>query len=317
LQKKVLPNFFIVGAAKAGTTSFAEYLGQHPQVYMSPVKEPNYFSSDIESRHIRERIQPEEYFAVQPLRKRHALCVRQPEHYEQLFAAAGDAKAIGEASVSYIYSEFAPRRIAAEIADPRILVFLRNPVERAYSHFQMDLVFGVANTDDFLEAVEVDRHSPRKGWGVSHLYVELGLYVPQLKRWLAAFPADRVKICLHDDYKKDVGPTLLAIFSFLGVEQTLADISFDVKHGEAGRNSTIKGLDTLSETRPYRILRGAVPPVMRAGVKRLLSRKPRKLRVSEFEALIPYFREDIRELSSLLGRDLSHWLVPSPAMLRA
>lgn len=314
MRKKVLPNFFIVGAAKAGTTSFAEYLGQHPQVYMSPVKEPHYFCTDIESRHILEKVQPEEYFSVQPLRKRHALCVRQAAHYEQLFAAAGDAKAVGEASVSYFYSECAPRRIAAEITDPKILIFLRNPVERAYSHFKMDLALGISCTDDFLEAVRIDHASPQKGWGISHLYVELGLYVPQLRRFLDSFPADRLKICVYDDYQSDVRPTLIEILSFLGVDQTLRQISVDAKHGETQRQPAFTKIDALSETRPYRMLRAAVPPLVRSKMKKMLSRKPRKLRVSEFNALIPYFREDIYELSSLLGRDLSHWLVPAPAL---
>ncbi len=309
MKKQVLPNFFIVGAAKAGTTAFAEYLGQHRQVYLSPVKEPHYFSSDIDSSCIPEDVQPDEYFSVQPLARRHALCVRRPEHYEQLFAAAGDAKAVGEASVSYLYSPLAPGRISAEVPDPRILIFLRNPVERAYSHFQMDLALDLADTEDFLRAVDTDARVPKKGWGVSHLYVELGLYVPQLKRYLERFPPDRIKICLHDDYRKDVRRTLLEILAFLGVEQSLADISPDKKHGETLRKPILNG---VSETGTYRLLRGAVPPVLRSKIRTLLTRRPRGLRRQEFEALVPLFREDILELSSMLRRDLSHWLVPPP-----
>lgn len=314
---KILPNFFIVGAAKCGTTSFAEYLSEHPQVYMSPVKEPHYFASDIDAGLIRENIEPDEYFSARPLGKRHALCVRRPEHYEQLFADAGNAVAIGEASVSYLYSMHAPIRISEEISDPRILVFLRNPIERAYSHFQMDLTFEVAGSEDFLKAVEMDMQSPRKGWGISHLYVELGQYASQLKRYLARFPSERIKVCLHDDFRKEVGATLLDILSFLGLEQTLSSIAVDVKHGEAWRRPIFSGMNRLGETASYRILRHAVPQSVRAKAKALLSRKPRVMRRHEFEAMVPLFRDDVVELSSLLGRDLSHWLVPPPGMLKS
>lgn len=319
MKDRVQPNFFIVGAAKAGTTSFAEYLGQHPQVFMSPVKEPHYFSSDIDSARIPQRIRPEEYFSVQPLQKRHALCIRRLEQYEQLFASAGDAKAIGEASPSYLYSEVAPRRIAAEIDDPRVLIFIRNPILRAYSHFQMDVTFRVAATKDFLEAVELDWNAPRKGWGVSHLYVELGLYTSQLKRYMQWFPADRVKICLHDDYRQDARRTLLEILSFLGVEERLDGIRVDAKHGFAWRRPMIPAMNggSGSQSSAYRILRKAIPWGLRPKLKRVLSRDPRRMRRREFEAMVPHFREDIRELSSILRRDLSHWLVPPPGMLNS
>jgi Sulfotransferase domain len=314
---KILPNFFIIGAAKCGTTSFAEYLEQHPQVYMSPVKEPHYFASDIESGVIREDVEPDEYFSVRPLGKRHALCVRRQEHYEQLFVAAADSKAIGEASPSYLYSTHAPRRIHEEIADPRFLVFLRNPIERAYSHFQMDLIFEVAESDDFLQAVEMDARAPRKGWGVSHLYVELGLYSDQLKRYLEYFPADHLKVCIHDDYRQDVRATLLDILSFLGVERTLSSIDVDTRHGEAWRKPMFSAMNRLREKRTYRALQRVVPQSLRSKAKMLLSRKQRRMCRPEFEALLPLFRESILELSSLLRRDLSHWLVPPPYMLRS
>jgi hypothetical protein len=319
LKERLLPNFFIVGAAKAGTTSFAEYLGQHPQIFMSPVKEPHYFSSDIDCARIPQRVQPEEYFSIRPLQKRHALCIRLPEQYEQLFASAGGAKAVGEASPSYLYSDVAPRRIAAEVDDPRVLIFVRNPVLRAYSHFQMDITFKAAATDDFLRAVEIDWNAPHKGWGVSHLYVELGLYVPQLKRYLARLPADRVKICLQDDYRQDARRTLLEILSFLGVEQRLDGIGVDAKHGQAWRRPMIRAMNggSGSQSGTYRILRKAVPTALRPKLKTLLSRKPRQMRRHEFEAMVPHFREDVRELSSMLRRDLSHWLVPPPGMLKS
>ena len=307
-KKNVGPNFFIVGAAKAGTTSFAEYLSQHPQVYMSPVKEPHYFSSEIDGTPFRQNIQPEKYFSLHPLPKRHALYVRRPEHYEQLFAAAGDAKVRGEASPSYLYSEVAPERISAEIDDPRFLVLLRNPIERAYSHFRMH--YG-NDTDDFVKAVQKDFRSPRKGWGISTLYVELGRYVPQLKRYFDRFPRDRIKICFYDDFSVDLRRTLLEVLSFLEIDATLDGISIGVRYNEShGRPAIFRETSPLNRLPPYRLVRDTISHEVRLKIRRLLSRRPRAMRPEEYEAVASYFREDVLELSQLLDRDLTHWLRP-------
>lgn len=307
-KKKVAPNFFILGAAKAGTTSFAEYLSQHPQVYMSPVKEPHYFSSDIDCTRIPEHTPPQKYFSLLPLRKRHALYVRQPEHYDLLFAAAGDAKVRGEASPSYLYSELAPKRISEEISDPKFLVLLRNPIERAYSHFRMH--YG-KDTDDFVKSVQRDFQCSRKGWGVSLLYVELGCYAPQLKRYFARFPRDRIKICFYDDFRVDLRQTLLEVLSFLEIDETLDSISIGVRYNESyGRPAILRETSPLNRLGPYRLVRDAIPHEARLKIRRLMSRRPRPILREEYQAVVPYFREDVLELSELLRRDLTHWLRP-------
>lgn len=307
-KKTVGPNFFIVGAAKAGTTSFAEYLSQHSQVYMSPVKEPHYFSSEIDGARLRQNIEPEKYFSIQPLPKRHALYVRRPEHYQQLFAAAAQAKVRGEASPSYLYSEVAPRRIAEEIEDPRFLILLRNPIERAYSHFRMH--YG-NDTDDFVKAVARDFHSPNKGWGISTLYVELGRYVPQLKRYLERFPRNRIKICFYDDFSVDLRRSLLEVLSFLEVDATLDGISIGVRYNEShGRPKIFRETSPLNRLWPYRLVRDTISHEYRLKIRHLLSRPPRPMLPEEYAAVASYFREDVLELSELLGRDLTHWLRP-------
>src|SRR5436309_11753413 len=113
-----LPNFLIIGAAKAGTTSLYHYLRQHPDIYMSPVKEPAYYASaSVAARSGRSR------------------GIRTRAAYERLFAAAGAERARGEASPQYLNDDAAPDRIAADLRDVRLIVSLRNPVDRAYSSY--------------------------------------------------------------------------------------------------------------------------------------------------------------------------------------
>src|SRR5882762_3511359 len=123
-----LPNFFIVGAPKAGTTSLYWYLDQHPQVYMSPIKEPNYFAAEIREENFDPKLDTRglREFLSGPMReKRFGGIVADWEDYLRLFASANNESALGEASVAYLWSPTAPQRIAGRIPDAKILVMLR------------------------------------------------------------------------------------------------------------------------------------------------------------------------------------------------
>jgi len=116
---EVWPNFFIVGAPRAGTTSLYFYLKQVPEVYLSPVKEPNYFSV---------KIIPDDHYL---------LPIRNKKNYLKLFEKVKDEKAIGEASPSYLEDPETPYLISQDVSDARIIAILRDPVERAFSHYLM------------------------------------------------------------------------------------------------------------------------------------------------------------------------------------
>ena len=136
----IWPNFFIVGVAKAGTTSLSEWLKQHPQIYIPALKEPRYFASDL----------------VDPIVRN---VVRTKEDYLALFVKARNHKARGEASTSYFtHWQQVPERIKRTIPDARIIILLRDPVERAYSSYLM-LVRQGYETLPFSEAVRSNRFS--------------------------------------------------------------------------------------------------------------------------------------------------------------
>jgi hypothetical protein len=198
---EIWPNFFLVGAAKAGTTSIYNYLSKHPEVFFPVVKEPHFFT----------RVSPalEQRFLIEAVTKRSA--------YLRLYSHASGHSVIGDASPSYLWHPKVPQRIRAEVPHAKIAVILRDPVERAYSHYLMDYREGAQNKP-FYEALLVDMNRREKGWGVSYLYYELGLYAAQVQRYLETFEAERLKVLMFDDFRRDAKAVLREIAEFLGLD---------------------------------------------------------------------------------------------------
>ena len=173
-----MPNFFIVGAQKAGTTSLYYYLKQHPQIYMSPRKEPHFF----EGMH---------WDFYRPGRM--ALPVTDLADYQALFEGVTDEKAIGEASASYLYSPKAPTLIKRSIPYARLIAILRNPADRAYSNFLHCVRAGRESIVDFAEALRVEEGRIKGNWGPLWHYKQKGFYYAQVKRYLDTFGRDPVQ----------------------------------------------------------------------------------------------------------------------------
>ena len=199
------PNLFVVGAAKAGTTSLAYYLQQHPDIYVSPFKEPHHFS----------RIAPS------PELKAFFPSVADEANYLKLFRDARQESILCEASTSYLWAEKTPQRIFERVPEAKIIILLREPVGRAYSHYLNDTREGT-ETRPFLQAVTEDYARQSKGWGVSHLYADLGLYCQQVEAYLSVFPRDNVYIEFFETFIKDPLPVLESIFDFLDVDPSFA-----------------------------------------------------------------------------------------------
>lgn len=184
------PNLFVVGAPKAGTTSLHRYLDQHPDIAMAPDKEPWFFTRDPD------RIEAEE------------------EDYLDLFAGL-DATYVGEATPSYLRHPDVPARIHDRRPDARIVVSLRDPVERAWSHYLMEHREGREDRS-FAEAVDAELASDE----VDPLarIVEPGRYREQVRRYLETFGEDQVHVLLLDDLGEDPHGTLEGIAAFLDVD---------------------------------------------------------------------------------------------------
>jgi hypothetical protein len=274
-----LPNFLIVGAPKCGTTSLYQYLRQHPDVYMSPLKEPRYFPC----------------FGVLPGESG----VRDRAEYERLFDGAKTERAIGEASPNYLHAPQAAERIAAELPDAKIIVSLRNPADRTYSSY-----LGRVRRGAEKRPVE-DASQP------GNYFFDASLYSDALARYFAIFGKSRVKVLLFDDLARDTAAALRDLCAFLDIAPNAA-IDAQARHnvGLMPKWTAVDAIVVHAAT----AARDLLPVSMRGTgltmrVRRLWLRPPPPLPAALRASLLHAFEPDIRRTGKLIGRDLSGWLV--------
>lgn len=286
------PNFFIVGAAKAGTTSLHAYLSKHPDVFMSALKEPHYFAS----------------FELKPEFDNFLPVIRDLRSYQELFRGSEDSRAVGESSPSYLCDPDAATLIKSAIPDAKIIISLRNPVQRAFSHYLMEYHAGRESLP-FEEAVQADLSRSEKGWGRSFQYVELGLYADQVERYLSTFGRSRVSVILFEDLIRKTPTVMSDIATFLGInpsgypQSAFDDVYFPF---EATRSRLARRVLRWSSLRHWS--RNWVPQEVRRVVRnRLLYRASDKpqLKGETRKALASRFESDLLRLEGILARDLS------------
>jgi len=276
-------NTFIVGAPKAGTTSLHHYLSQHTNVSMSSVKEPNFFSSkEVESLFYNSK------------------CVDDSNDYHKLFSK--EKKQIrGEASVSYLFYENVPKRIHNYNSEAKIIIMLREPIERAFSHYLMDCRLGFCS-----EKLEDIIANPQSFPQYFQQYLELGNYYSQLKRYQDIFGKEKLLIIFYDDFKTDTKKVMKSVFSFLQIEQQ--EIDFSIRNPFLSPSSPL-----ISMLYKLNIIRKGVKAFM---PKRLLSlirsncfsakSKPMLSKATE-QQLKAFYKSDVFQLEKLLNTDLARW----------
>jgi hypothetical protein len=297
----MMPNFLVIGAARSGTTSLYRYLGSHPEIYMSPVKEPNFFAQD-EGRF--------DFGASAPgQRIRTRLSVFDSAKYEALFAGVTDEKAIGEASPSYLGSPGAAERIQRTIPAARLIAILRHPAERAYTNYMGRLRDGRESSLDPYEAIGGALRGESPPWR-SEVYISQGFYHERLRPFYERFDRKQIQVCLFDDFVRDPRAVLRGLFSFLGVDPGF-ELSTSTVHNPSGRITNPLLRFAWVKSKPLGARLGTrVPSSIHAAVWRLIQRNlsrpplPADLRA----ALIERYRPDVLALEKLLGRDLSNWL---------
>lgn len=289
------PNFMVVGAAKAGTTSLYHYLQQHPDVFMPVEKEPHHFSQ------------------VRPDPAKRAFYKHIPDRatYLALFSGVRAERAIGEASTSYLWDEETPRRIREFNPATRIIIMLREPVQRAYSHYLNDVREGYEKRP-FLTAIEEDLRAERKGWGVSSLYVDLGRYCEQVRRYLEFFPG-QVLVLFFEEFIRDPRAALRQTFSFLGVDPEFAEqVELEIHNPYA--EPTSLGRVLLGSGMARTAARILVPRGVRAAARdRMLKVKPKpSMDTRAGELLSRVYAGEAECLAELLGRPVP-WSTTAPA----
>lgn len=312
----VKPTFLIVGAVKAGTTSIHEYLQMHPEVYMSPVKETNHFSdADMLFEHFNVDYKQDinvnlDKFLSGPMdTKIHIAHVRSAEQYAALFKHVTNQKAIGEVSNSYLFCPSTAQVIKQALPDVQIVMILRNPIERLYSQFLMNVKLGKIAERDLLKEIAADQAKAVKGWGVSHLYLEVGLYYEQVKRYTDLFKPENMCILFYDDYKQQPKKVMQDLFRFLGVDAHF-EPDMSQRYNEAGMPRFGKLNYWLTQVGVYGLVKRIFPSNFKERLKSLIYTKKNipTITAQEKAWLIDYYTSDIQQLSALLNKDLSHWL---------
>lgn len=299
-MKKGLPDFFLLGAAKSGTTSLYHYLKQHPKIYMSPVKEPKYFS--LVGRTID--------FAGPGDESIKKGTVTTLKEYTQLFCEAPADSLTGEASTIYLDDPKAADRIAEAIPGARLLVVLRHPAERAYSAY-LHLVRDGWETLAFEDALTAEQQRRIDNYYFYWRYQARGFYGRALSEYYQRFPAEQIKIFLYEELEADPLRVLAEMIAFLGVEPD-ACIDVSARHNRSGipRNASLS--KALTGSHPLKQALKAIIPeglghrfvskIQGANIRRPSLKRELRRRLTET------YRDDIKLLSDLIHRDLSHWL---------
>lgn len=267
------PNFFLIGAAKSGTTALYEALRAHPDIYVPQLKEPHvyaYLADPSTAGHL--------YADAGSARRR----------YAELYDGVGGEHAIGDASTTNLVVAGAARAIARDVPDARIVVILRHPVDRAFSHFCHFVAAGGDDLDDFAAAIAAEPTRREAGFPFTYQYLGWSRYAGQLRPYVDLFGRERVLVHLHDDLAADADAVVRSTFRFLGVDDA----------------APVPPVGRHNEVRPT-----PRPP---ARLKRLLGRRPAP---PQRPTLDPAYRaeltrsldDEIRELEELIGRDLTAW----------
>jgi hypothetical protein len=298
----MMPNFFVVGAARSGTTSLDRYLSQHPEIFITPRKDAHFFAAE----HF-PRTGPGDGVMNRKV-------MRDEEQYAQLFARLATEKAIGESSAFYLCLAGTAERIVQAIPDAKILMVLREPAARAYSAYML-LKRDGRETLSFEEGLSREEERKRQGFEPMWWYKDLSLYASQVKRYLEVFGKERVKVLLYDELFANPGPVLREVFAFLRVKEDVA-IDTSVRYNVSGaprsrRLHTL--LYKLSDT-SNALAKSVKPALAWKAMSTFLLRPAPKMNPQTHAELKEYFAEDVGKLEDLLHQDLRSWRSREPSI---
>ena len=300
-----LPNFLIVGAAKSGTTSLYYYLKEHPQIFMPKKKEPKFLTSLFLKSHFNG-------IGDKPVEKS---TIKNFEDYKRLFNLVSNEYAIGEASADYLfyYDNVIPN-IKKYLGSPKIIIILRNPIERAYSAY-MHLLRDKREFLSFEEALKLENKRKKEQWEFIWYYKEVGLYYNQVKAYLDNF--NNVRIYLYDNLKEDRLALLQDIYDFLEVDKNYIPNTLNNKYN-ISKIPRYKALDNFiqNESSLKKVIRPIVKMILpnsKAREQIIKSIKESNLYRPDMkketrEYLRHYYKEDLEKLQYLINKDLSYWL---------
>jgi hypothetical protein len=302
----VLPDFLIIGAPKAGTTALHRALLPHPQLYLSPVKEPKFFLGDGSAPPRGQRGPGDAHSAREWIWRR--------ADYEALFDGAPPGACRGESTPFYLYDRGAHLRIATLIPDAKLIVVVRDPVERAYSNWVHAWSDGLEPIDDFAAACAAEDERVAAGWAPFWHYTRLGRYGEQLEHLFRHFPREQVHVLRYKDLVDEPRSSLNDICAFLGIETDLLSMvppentrGFVTPSTRARMlGQVIRAGAAAGAYAPPQVWRQVSRPLVWA-LQRNGTARP-DLDAKQRRALVEQFEPDIRTLEALTGRSYDTWL---------
>ena len=300
-MKSRLPNFLIVGAAKSGTSSLHNYLHEHPEVFMPSynregmkVKEPRFLIKDLVQHRLHNG-------------------VWNFEEYQCLFSDVREEKLIGESTVLYLYYyQHAIKNIKYYLGkEVKIIIMLRNPIDRAYSAFQ-HVSRGLKETNSFEESLEIEKGRLERETNLTPMvmYKEMGMYYSMVKAYKDSFK--NIHIVFYEDFRDNIALEMNKVYSFLGISKDI-NVNLNKRYNVGGKkwkNKKSKHFfmkDNLAKS----ILKLITPKKIRQEIRNKLvnlsTKEVEEMKKETRNMLNNYFQEDIKKLSELLNKDLQHW----------
>ena len=301
-----MPDFLVIGAPKAGTTALHAALARHPGLYMSPVKEPKFFLSDGPP--------PTKGGPGDALTYREHIW-RRPD-YEALFDPAPAWTLRGESTPLYLYDRAAVRRIRATLPGARLIVIVRDPVERAHSNWTHLWSAGLEPVGDFVRACGEEERRIAAGWASFWHYAGLGRYGEQLEYLFTLFPREQVLVLRYRRLVDEPEQTLDQIFAFLGVEQgVVAEIARHnvTSHPESTLAHRTVSLAQRAGSSVGTFIPGLTAATLTGPLERFLQRHSRERQPLDWQQrqeVLPRFEDDIKLLEKVLGESFEDWVRP-------
>ncbi len=311
-----LPDFLIVGAPKAGTTALHVALAGHPQLFLSPVKEPKFFLTDGRPKTL----------GGPGSEHSKATYIWRQEEYEELFASAPAGAMCGESTTLYLSDFEAHRRMHELVPSARLIAVLRDPVDRAHSNWTHMRSVGLERERDFVTACSLEDERQRLGWYPMWSYVRLSRYGEQIEDLYRYFPPAQVLLLRYRDLCDEPEATVSRVCKFLGVDPGLvhslpaANVTADVS--DSPLNEALRRLMRSGESLAYKLpgrMPEAIGRLVGSPTLRLLQRQQKTRRTltgRERRALIPRFKADVAVLERVTGMTFSEWLDPDRSSAR-
>ena len=285
-------DFFIVGAPKAGTTSLYHYLNEHPKISMSSVKEPNYFSNEeLETQKL--------YYKSNK--------INSLDSYHNLFPTRDANLIYGEASVSYLFYKNVAEKIKTYNKNAKIIILLRNPIERAFSHYLMDVRLGLIS--ESFESVVYGFETTSKNKLYYQQYIELGKYYNQISNYKRLFNDKNILIIDYEDFKLKTSLCVSNVFDFLQIDTSFMP-NLDLTHNTF-RKPKFTFIEKLYSNHSIRcIINKLISSKFKNYINQIVFDKEDKPILSQDlrVRLKSIFKNDVNKLSDMLNKDFSKWI---------